>query len=315
MDKSKPKVGFYGLDLYSFYSSARAVIEYLEKVDPDAAARARYRYSCFEQFAEDVQAYGYAATFGLTKTCEDEVVHQLVEITRRAAELASRDGRVDPEEYFAAEQNARVVKNAEEYYRAMFAGRISSWNLRDEHMVETLGHLVDHLGPASKVVVWAHNSHLGDARATQMGEQGELNVGQLVREKYGDSSVLIGFTTYTGMVTAASNWDAPAEYKTVRPALKDSFEALFHDTHVPAFVAILKDNQFLRGILNQLRLERAIGVVYLPETERLSHYFYAKLGDQFDAVIHLDETRALEPLERVSEKEKGELPETYPHAL
>jgi len=156
------------------------VLDYLDKVDREAAQRARYRYGCFEQFGEDIQAYGYAASFGLSKTCEDEVVSQLVEMTRRAVDLVSRDGRIEPDEFFTAKQNARVVKNAERYYRAMFNGGISCWNLRDRHMAETLDQLLTHLGPSGKIVVWAHNSHLGDARATEMGQHGELNVGQLV---------------------------------------------------------------------------------------------------------------------------------------
>jgi erythromycin esterase-like protein len=229
--------------------------------------------------------------------------------------LASRDGHVEPDEFFVAEQNARLVKNAERYYRAMFESRVSSWNLRDQHMVETLDALVVHLGASPKIVVWAHNSHLGDARATEMGNHGELNVGQLVRERYGKDTLLLGFTTYTGSVTAASDWDGPAERKTVRPALSGSYEALFHETGVPNFLLTLRDNNWLSGVLNKKQLERAIGVIYLPETERASHYFEARLADQFDAVIHLDETRAVEPLERTSEWEAGELPETFPFAV
>jgi len=310
------KAGFYGMDLYSFHSSSRAVLDYLYKVDSEAARRARFRYGCFEQFGEDIQAYGYAATFGLNKTCEDEVIAQLVDMSRRAAELASRDGRLDPDEFFIAEQNARVVKNAERYYRAMFSGRFSSWNLRDRHMAETLDHLLSHLGPSAKVVVWAHNSHLGDARATEVSQQGELNVGQLLRLKYGNAAVLVGFTTYTGTVTAASNWDGPAETKHVRPALSDSFEAMFHATYVPQFLMIFRGNKFLSGILNQERLERAIGVIYLPQSERISHYFHARLADQFDALIHIDNTNALQPLEITSRPEEaGEVPETYPSAI
>ena len=208
------------------------------------------------------------------------------------------------------------MKNAEHYYRSMFESRIESWNLRDQHMVETLGALVDHLGTSSaKVAVWAHNSHLGDARATQMGKSGELNVGQLVRERHGKDAVLVGFTTYTGTVTAASNWDAPAERKRVRPALNGSYEALFHGTGTPNFLLNLRDAHWLSGVLNQERLERAIGVIYLPESERISHYFEARLANQFDAIIHLDQTRAVEPLERTSQWEAGELPETFPFAV
>lgn len=310
------KVGFYGLDLYSLHASARAVLDYLDKVDPEAARRARYRYACFEHFGEDTQAYGYAANFGLSKSCEDEVVSQLVEMQRRAAELASRDGKVDPDDFFIAEQNARLVRNAERYYRAMFGSRVSSWNLRDQHMVETLEALIQHLGTSSaKIAVWAHNSHLGDARATEMGQAGELNVGQLVRERHGKNAVLVGFTTYTGTVTAASDWDGPAERKRVRLALDGSYEGLFHATEIRNLLLNLRDDVWLSGVLNQELLERAIGVIYLPESERLSHYFHARLADQFDAVIHLDETRAVEPLERTSQWEAGEFPETYPFAV
>jgi erythromycin esterase-like protein len=311
------KVGFYGLDLYSLHSSMEAVLGYLDKIDPEAAKRARYRYSCFDHFGEDTQAYGYAAGFGLTESCESEVVGQLVELRRRAAEYASRDGRVAEDEFFFAEQNARLVKNAEEYYRAMFRGQASSWNLRDRHMVETLHALVAHLDSrgGAKVVVWAHNSHLGDARATQMGERGEWNVGQLVREKYGGESVLVGFTTYAGTVTASSDWDAPAERKRVRPALKEGYEALFHEAGVPRFLLDLRGTGRAATTLREPRLERAIGVIYRPETERQSHYFYARLPDQFDAVLHFDETRAVEPLERHASWETGELPETFPSGM
>ena len=315
LPKGTRKVGFYGLDLYSLHASARAVLDFLDKVDPEAARRARYRYSCFEHFGEDMQAYGYAANFGLSKSCEDEVVSQLIEMQRRAADLASRDGHVEPDDFFMAEQNARLVKNAERYYRSMFQSRNESWNLRDQHMVETLEALTAHLGgSAAKMVVWAHNSHLGDARATQMGQSGELNVGQLVRERHGESAVLIGFTTYGGTVTAASDWDAPAERKRVRPALNGSYEALFHETEAPGFLLNLRGADWLSGVLSP-RLERAIGVIYRPESERVSHYFYARLPEQFDAVIHLDQTRAVEPLERTSQWEAGEVPETFPFAV
>jgi erythromycin esterase-like protein len=313
--ETKQKCGFYGLDLYSLHASAHFVIEFLEKVDPDAAKRARHRYSCFENFGEDSQAYGYAASFGLSKSCEDEVVGQLVEMQRRAADLASRDGHVEPDGFFVAEQNARLVKNAERYYRAMFGSRVSSWNLRDQHMVETLDALVKYLGPSAKVVIWAHNSHLGDARATEMGRRGELNVGQLVRQRHGKNAALLGFTTYTGTVTAASDWDGPAERKRVRPALSGSYERFFHDTGINNFLLTLRGVDALSDVLNQELIERAIGVIYLPETERLSHYFLARLADQFDAVVHLDETRATEPLERTSQWEAGELPETFPFAV
>jgi erythromycin esterase-like protein len=308
------KAGFYGLDLYSLHASARAVLDFLDKTDPEAAKRARYRYSCFEHFGEDPQTYGYATSFGLSESCEDQAVAQLVEMQTKSTEILKRDG--DPEDYFYAEQNARVVKDAERYYRAMFGSRISSWNLRDQHMMETLEALVNHLGSDSaKVVVWAHNSHLGDARATDMGAGGELNIGQLARQRYGNNAVLVGFTTYTGTVTAASNWDAPAERKRVRAALDDSYESLLHQTGLGNFTLTFRGNDWLSGVLRGPHLERAIGVIYLPQTERVSHYFGARLSEQFDAVIHMDDTRAVEPLERTGEWNAGEPPETYPFAV
>jgi len=310
------RAGFYGLDLYSLHASIRAVLNFLDKVDPEAARRARYRYACFEDFGEDTQAYGYAASFGLSKSCEDEVINQWMEIRRRAADLARRDGHAFPDEFFFAEQNARLVKNAEEYYRSMFRERVSSWNLRDSHMAETLDALVHHLGANhSKVVLWAHNSHLGDARATEMGQQGELNLGQLVRQRYGKQSVSVGFSTYTGTVTAASEWDGPAERKHVRPALPGSYEALFHSTGMAKFLLLLNEQNETTLLLREPRLERAIGVIYQPRSERQSHYFHAQLSDQFDAILHFDETRAVEPLERTTAWEAGEVPETYPSAL
>src|SRR6266496_3162811 len=315
LQKGAPKVGFYGLDLYSLYTSIEAVLGYLNKVDPEAARRARYRYSCFEHFAEDTQAYGYAANFGLSESCEREVVEQLIELRRQAADYASRDGRVAQDEFFFAEQNARLVLNAERYYRSMFRGRVESWNLRDKHMAETLAALVSHLdaqGQTAKVAVWEHNSHLGDARATYMAAYGELNVGQLVRERYGPEAMLIGFMTYKGTVTAASEWDAAAERKRVRPALEDSYEAAFHEVSMPNFLLPLRDSGPASIAVRDPRLERAIGVIYLPQTERQSHYFDARLSDQFDAVIHFDETRALQPLEREALWESGEPPETFP---
>jgi erythromycin esterase-like protein len=314
----QPKAGFYGLDLYSLYSSMAAVVAYLERVDPDAARRARDRYACFEHFGEDVQRYGYAASFDLESSCEEGVVAQLLDLRERAGTYAHRDGRVAEDEYFYAEQNARLARNAEEYYRTMFRGRVSSWNLRDRHMADTLDALVAHLdrhGGSTKVVVWAHNSHLGDARATQMGEEGEWNVGQLVRERHDAEARLIGFTTHTGTVAAASDWDEPAERKRVRPALDGSYEALFHAMAVPRFLLSLRDEPVAER-LRAPRLERAIGVIYRPETERRSHYFPARLADQFDAIVHIDETTALQPLERTPTREAGEeVPETYPFTV
>ncbi len=318
IDKDDQKTGFYGLDLYSLYTSIEKVIGYLDKVDPDAARRARHRYACFEHYGEDTQAYGYAATFGLTASCEKEVVSQLVDFRRKAAEYASRDGHIPPDEAFFAEQNARLVINAERYYRSMFSGRTSSWNLRDQHMAETLNTLADHLRRRArrdaKIVVWEHNSHLGDARATEMGKHGELNVGQLARERHGDDARLIGFTTHSGTVTAASEWDGPAERKQVRPAMEGSYELLFHDFGEENFYLPLRGNEAAIPLEDPM-LERAIGVIYLPKSERVSHYFFASLPRQFDAVLHYDVTRAVEPLERWEREHTPEIPETYPSTL
>jgi len=308
------RIGFYGLDLYSLHASIEAILKYLRKVDPEAAERARYRYSCFEHFGEDSQAYGYAATFGLSRSCEDDVVAELLDLRRRAAEYATRDGRIAADEYFFAEQNARLVRNAETYYRSMFGGRVESWNVRDTHMMETLDALLARTSREAgeaRAVVWAHNSHLGDARATQMGEAGELNLGQLVREAHGDRSRLIGFTTHTGTVTASSNWDEPAQRKQVRPSMAGSYERLFHEVGVPQFLVRFDDRE-MREALMAPRFERAVGVIYRPDTERVSHYFRACLPRQFDAVLHIDVTRALEPLDTWSFDEAPDLPETFP---
>jgi erythromycin esterase-like protein len=310
-----PRVGFYGLDLYSLHASITAVIDYLETVDSAAARRARHRYACFDYFGENPQLYGYATTRRGIESCEDQVVNQLVELQGHTTELMQRDGRLAEDAFFSAEQNARLAKNAESYYRAMFRGRIESWNLRDTHMVETLAALVTHLdrqGKQAKVVIWAHNSHLGDARAAERSDRGQLNLGQLVRERYGNEAVLIGLSTYTGTVTAASDWGAPAERKRVRPGLPGSYEALFHAVDIPCFLLTLRGGGEVADGLRHPRLERAIGVIYRPETERVSHYFQAQLADQFDAVLHFDETRAVEPLERTAHWERGELPETFP---
>ncbi|HEX9981876.1 MAG TPA: erythromycin esterase family protein [Thermoanaerobaculia bacterium] len=300
------RAGLYGIDLYSLFTSIEAVIRYLDEVDPEAARRARDRYSCFDHFREDSQTYGYATAFGVSEPCEREVIEQLVELQRSA-------GAYPPDEIFHAEQNARLVANAERYYRAMFGGRVSSWNLRDQHMTETIDALANHLREQTgeaRVVVWAHNSHLGDARATEMGRGGELNVGQLVRERYGNDARLIGFTTYDGTVTAASDWDAPAERKHIIPGMEGSWEKLFHETQLGNFWL-----PTARVSLPDELLERAIGVIYAPRTERMSHYFYASVSEQFDAVLHIDRTRAVEPLERWPLVRSEEAPETYPTAL
>jgi erythromycin esterase-like protein len=310
------KAGFYGLDLYSLFTSMESVLRYLERVDPEAAQRARYRYACFDHFHEDSQAYGYAVSFGMRRDCEDEVVRQLAEVQRAHAKAAPVDGPFAKDEAFAAEQNARLVRNAEEYYRSMFSSRVSSWNLRDQHMAETLEAIAAHLqrrGGASRIVVWAHNSHLGDARATEMGAGGELNLGQLVRQRHGDRAFNVGFSTYSGNVTAADDWDSPAKVKRVRPGLPGSYEEFFHAAGAPRFLVLLAAPELPAEVRIE-RLQRAIGVIYRPETERQSHYFHARVADQFDALVHIDETRALTPLEAVSHA-TDEPPETFPTGI
>jgi erythromycin esterase-like protein len=314
-----PKVGFYGLDLYSLFTSIGEVLNYLDRVEPEAARHARARYGCFDHFHEDSQRYGYAAGFGMTQSCEDQVIAQLMELRKHASEYVKLDGELAADEFFYAEQNARLIKNAERYYRSMFESRISSWNLRDQHMADTLTALDRHLsrpGQPAKIVVWEHNSHVGDARATEIGQQGEWTVGQLAREKFGTDAVLIGFTTYQGTVTAASEWDGPAERKRVRLALSGSYEHAFHQTGIPRFMLSLRENNPASQALSRANyLERAIGVIYLPQTERQSHYFHANLPQQFDAILHFDETHALQPLERTARWDSDEVPETFPIGL
>jgi erythromycin esterase-like protein len=296
----------------------KAVLHFLQRVDPDAAQQARARYACFDQFGADTQVYGFMTGLKLSKSCQEDVIAQLLDLQTHAAEYARRSDRVDEDDVFSALQNARLIKNAEQYYQSMFLEEVSSWNLRDRHMAETLQALVEHQSSRrarAKVVVWAHNSHLGDARATEMGERGELNLGQLTREKHGANSMLIGFTTYHGTVTAASNWDAPAERKRVRRALAESYEALFHASGAARFMLTWTEQDAIAESLRIPKLERAIGVIYRPDTERQSHYSKARLSDQFDVVIHFDETRAVEPLEYTAEWETGEVPETFPSAL
>jgi erythromycin esterase-like protein len=320
-------VGFHGLDLYSLHASIEEVLRYLADADPEAAARARARYACFEEYGEDPQEYGYMAA-RVGETCEDAVVQQLSELRRRAPELVRAGDGGDPEEaadeFFSAEMNARLVLDAERYYRAMFRGRNASWNLRDTHMADTLDALVAHLrarGRAGKVVVWAHNSHLGDARATELGAGGELNLGQLARERHGDDAVLVGFTTHDGHVTAADDWGEPGERMRVNPSLPGSVERALHDAagggsaFVPLRGSPAADRA--RAALAEPLLTRAIGVVYRPRTERQSHYFLARVGEQFDALYHVDRTRAVVPLDEPGawEAHDGEPADTYPTGL
>jgi erythromycin esterase-like protein len=310
------RVGFYGMDLYSLVGSAQAVLQYLERTDPEAAQRARRRYACFDHFQQDLQAYGYAAGFGTGFSCEEAVVAQLTELMQgRCKNLPD-----DPDALFHAQQNARLVRNAEQYYRSMFRGRVAAWNLRDLHMADTLqalsAHLEGRMGEAPRMAVWAHNSHLGDASATGMSGEGEWNVGELMRKRWPHDVFLLGFTTYTGTVFAADDWDTPGRVHAVRPALDGSWEALFHATGMERFALLPGEQEPLRRALDEPLLERAIGVIYRPETERRSHYFPARIGLQFDALVHLDTTDALQPLARAAGTATAEpVPETFPSGV
>jgi len=313
----QPKVGFYGLDLYSLHASMEAVVAYLDRVNPEAAERARQRYGCFDLYGENGKAHGFAAGLHLSHSCENEVITRLVDLHRKASEYALSDSGIAEDDSFYAAEDVRLVSDAERYYRTMYRGEASSWNLRDRHMAETLESLIGFLGrggSAAKVVVWAHNSHLGDARARPMGARGEWDLGQLVRQRYARDTVLVGCTTYEGTVTAASNWDGAAERKRVRPALPGSYESLFHDVGLDRFLLFLTGVNRVAGLGEPL-LERAIGVIYRPDTERTSHYFHASLPVQFDAVLHFDRTRAVEPLERTALWQKAEVPETFPSGV
>ncbi len=305
------RAAFYGLDLYNMRASMAAVLEYLDRVDPHAAAEARERYACLAPWSAEPAAYGRAALSEGYAICEAPVVNILVELARHAAEYAAHDG----ETFFDAAQNARLVADAERYYRVMYYGSHESWNVRDRHMFETLERILALRGPNSKVVVWAHNSHIGDARYTEMGAaRGELNIGQLCRERFGQDAALIGFGTHGGSVLAASDWDGPAEVKAVRPSRPDSFEALFHEAGLPRYLVDLRGghNEALRDDLRIPRLERYIGVIYRPESERMSHYARASLSDQYDGFVWFDTTHAVTPLN--IQGSRGE-DETYPFGL
>ena len=302
-------VGFYGLDLYSMYRSIRLVLDYLDRLDPEAARTARQRYGCLTPWEGDPATYGRAAVTGRYRVCEREAVAALQELLAKEMDYASRDG----EHFLDAVGNARVVANSERYYRAMYYGGHTSWNLRDEHMFETLEALLRFHGPEAKAVLWEHNSHLGDAAATDMGAQGQLNVGHLCRQAFGDRAYLIGIGTDHGPVAAADDWDGPLRAMDVRPSHPRSYEYLCHESGVPAFLLHLRTprREAVRDELMTPRLERAIGVVYRPETELQSHYFHAVLPHQFDEWIWLDETQAVHP---VTDAVARGLPRAHPFA-
>lgn len=303
------RVAFHGLDLYSLYTSIRSVLDYLDKVDPQTARLARLRYGCLTPWQGDPVTYGHAALSGNYHSCEHEVTSMLTELMKKRRAYAEHDG----EQFLDVVQNARLVANAERYYRTMYYGSRASWNLRDSHMFETLKNLLNFHGPASKAIVWAHNSHVGDSTATEMSARDEYNIGHLCRQEFGGATYLIGFGTNGGTVAAASNWDEPMEVKTVVPALAGSYERLCHEAGEPRFLLPLREFGRARGAgLMRSRLERAIGVIYRPETELQSHYFQAVLPRQFDEYVWFDETTAVTPLRT---EELTGLPDTYPFGL
>jgi erythromycin esterase-like protein len=303
----------YGLDLQTLAPAVEAVTDYLAANDPRAAGRARGRYRCFGRYSDDPVAYGQAVEYGAGTSCERQVAEQLREFEGPLAALGRRTAPGARDEFFAAAQNARLISGSEAYFRAMFQPGVSTWNMRDRYMQATLEGLLAHLGTPerpARVVVWAHNSHVGDARAAHMGDQGELNLGQLARERWGRNAVLVGFSTYAGTVIAASDWGAAPERKTVRPALPGSFPDLFHRTGLESFLLLVRDEP-VREALSEPRLDRAIGVIYLPQSELVSHYFHTRMAEQFDAVIHLDQTGAVQPLDSQLGSVGGAAP---PHA-
>ena len=304
------RVAFHGLDLYSLYSSIRSILKYLDEVDPATASLARQRYGCLTPWQADPATYGRAALTGSYRSCENEVVHMLIELSGKHRDYAEHDG----ERFLDAVQNARLVANAERYYRVMYYGSRESWNLRDTYMFETLKLLQGFHKPNNKAIVWAHNSHVGNAAATEMSMRGEINIGQLCREEFGDSVYSIGFGTDNGTVAAASDWDGPMEFKKVQPSQRGSYEKLFHDVGLPGFFLGLRDieSQSLKDALSKPRIQRAIGVIYRPETELASHYFQAVLPQQFDEYVWIDSTESVQPFETA---ELEGLPDTYPFGL
>jgi len=304
-------VRFYGLDLYNMTASIAAVLAYLDRVDPTAAKAAREHYACLSPWSGNPAAYGQASLSEGYALCEIPVTRILVDLLKNELQYSQQDRA----QFFDAAQNARLVADAESYYRAMYFASHESWNQRDQHMFKTLENILAQSAPNSKAIIWAHNSHIGDARFTDMGrELGELNIGQLCRQAYGHDAVLIGFGTHTGTVAAATDWDGPMEVKAVRPSHPDSYEAWCHQVGITSFLIDLREghHEDLRHVMGQPRLERYIGVIYRPETERWSHYSYATLPDQYDAFVWFDETLAVTPLPTTVTAGEDE---TYPFGL
>ncbi|MDY0885108.1 erythromycin esterase family protein [Dongia soli] len=312
------RAAFHGLDVYSLGTSVQAVLDYLDRVDPAGAALARSRYGCLTPWHEEPAAYGRAVLWGEDQSCEDEAAAQLASLLENRLTYM-REGGAD---FFDAAQNARIVRAAEQYYRVMYRGSRESWNLRDRHMFDTLQSLLAHhggargekMGQKAKAVVWAHNSHIGNAAATRMGWQGEFNIGELCRTAYGQDAVLIGFGTDHGTVAAADDWNGPMRVMNLRPSRQDSYEYAFKQTGRSCSLTDWRtpERRELAAALSEPRLERAIGVIYRPDTERSSHYFDAVLAEQFDAYVWFDETGAVTPL--AAARPAG-VPETYPFGV
>jgi erythromycin esterase-like protein len=312
-----PPIGFHGLDLYNLHNTNRLVAGYLGRFDPVAAQRMRssYAYACFGDPSALAEACGDEFGVTLGQSCEHEIIAEMVELRRRLAEEIMSTGGSPEYEAFFAEQSAQVDHNAEKYYQAMLGGKVSSWTLRNRHLDETLAALVDHLERSAahgKVVFWAHNALVGDSRAHESQRPGEPSVGQLARERYGEAAVLIGLTTYHGTVRAASEWDGPFEQKTVLPSLPGSYESLFHEVGHPRFVLSIHGNSKVNEALRDPRQQRSIGIIYRPETEPFNDYFRTRLNDQFDAVIHFDQTTAVQPLIGDPDYELEEIPGSVP---
>jgi erythromycin esterase-like protein len=296
------RTSVYGLDLYSLYKSMGEVISYLDQADPAAARRARELYACFDHNEEEPVQYGRSVRIGAQPSCEKAAIEVAVELFRQGLGELTRD-----DEHFFARQNAELVKSAESYYRNLFSPLVNTWNVRDRHMADTVDNILEHLkeqGRPEKIVIWAHNSHIGDDRATEMGRHGQWSIGQLLRERHPDETYHLGFTTFAGAVMAASQWDHPPRLKAVRPARDDSFEYLLHQTGIGDFFLSLHEPTIEDPLADE-RLERAIGVIYAPETERASHYFHARLAEQFDSLIHIDRSSEIEPLDPPRQRELG----------
>jgi len=312
------KVAFYGLDLYCLHEAAQGVIDYLQEHDPEAAREAIQRYACFDHMGLDPQRYNYLIKNRLKKPCVKEVMLQFLETQRLIYQnLASDLDEIDLQ--FYALQNARIVRNAENYYHSLFEPHYVTWNIRDQHMVDTLQNIMSHLESIThvpaKVIIWAHNTHIGDARATEMSDRQEINLGQLVRERFNTSSFLLGFSTSEGTVTAASEWGGSIYHKKIQLPIHGSYEWFFHKLKEKNFILNLRENTPLMHLLKSPQLQRAIGVIYHPETERISHYFFSHLPNQFDALVHFDKTQALIPLDKKWELQEAELPDTYPEGF